>query len=116
MAQATNYTGESQLPWWALIVIIILAFLLCVFYSALAGIVGFYQFSSGGTGSVPSPAFSPRPALDLISSWRPSQLLPDALLVLRPWQAVRLRSAEPASRRQRPNALSPPCFPSGSPT
>ena len=50
MAQATNYTGDSQFPWWALIVTIILSFLLCCFYATQAAILGFYQFSSGGTG------------------------------------------------------------------
>lgn len=58
MAQATNYTGESGLPWWALIVFIIFAFFLCCFYATLAAILGFYQFSSGGTGF-----FQVRPSL-----------------------------------------------------
>ncbi|CDZ98289.1 Sexual differentiation process protein ISP4 [Phaffia rhodozyma] len=50
IAQATDYTGNSGFPWWALLVTIIISFFLACMYSTLAGILGFYQFSSGGTG------------------------------------------------------------------
>ncbi len=50
MAQATNYAGKSGLPWWAFIIIILLAFLFTIVYAFLAAVLGFGQFSSGGTG------------------------------------------------------------------
>jgi hypothetical protein len=50
MAQATNYAGKSGLPWWALTVILIIAFVFTVVYSFLAAVLGFVQFVSGGTG------------------------------------------------------------------
>lgn len=88
MAQATNYTGESGLPWWALIVFIIFAFFLCCFYATLAAILGFYQFSSGGTGF-----FQVRPSLWCCDGQVLTTFLfissTDALLLLRAWKAYR---------------------------
>ncbi|TFY80131.1 hypothetical protein EWM64_g3881 [Hericium alpestre] len=40
-AQATNYKGDSGLPWWALIVLLIMCFTLTVIYGYLASITGF---------------------------------------------------------------------------
>ncbi|KZO91322.1 OPT oligopeptide transporter [Calocera viscosa TUFC12733] len=50
IAQATNYAGHSNMPWWTLIVILIIGFFLCFVYSMLAALLGFYEFSSSGTG------------------------------------------------------------------
>jgi hypothetical protein len=50
MAQATNYSGKSGLPWWALLVILIIGFVFTVVYAFLAAVLGFDQFVSGGTG------------------------------------------------------------------
>ncbi len=47
---ATNYAGDSGMPWWALIVVLIIAFVFTIVYSFLAAVLGFTQFSSGGTG------------------------------------------------------------------
>ncbi len=47
---ATNYAGDSGMPWWALIVTLLLAFVFTVVYSFLGAVLGFGQFSSGGTG------------------------------------------------------------------
>lgn len=41
MAMATCYTGHSQLPWWALIVAIILAFFMFPFVCVIYAITGF---------------------------------------------------------------------------
>ncbi|THH13998.1 hypothetical protein EW146_g6285 [Bondarzewia mesenterica] len=48
-AQATNYKGNSGLPWWALIVLLIMCFILLVIYGYLASVTGF-QLSWFGTG------------------------------------------------------------------
>jgi len=40
-AQATNYKGDSGLPWWALIVLLIMCFILTVIYGYLDSITGF---------------------------------------------------------------------------
>ncbi|KAI0784380.1 OPT oligopeptide transporter [Abortiporus biennis] len=50
IAQATNYTGHSGLPWWALTVLAIISFIFCALYGTLAATIGFYEFSSSGTG------------------------------------------------------------------
>jgi len=50
IAQATNYAGNSHMPWWTLIIILIIGFFLCFVYSLLAALLGFYEFSSSGTG------------------------------------------------------------------
>ncbi|CAL1705639.1 unnamed protein product [Somion occarium] len=50
IAQATNYTGHSGLPWWALTVLAIISFIFCALYGMLAATIGFYEFSSSGTG------------------------------------------------------------------
>lgn len=50
IAQATNYTGHSGLPWWALTVLAIISFVFCALYGMLAATIGFYEFSSSGTG------------------------------------------------------------------
>ncbi|KDQ54237.1 hypothetical protein JAAARDRAFT_402902 [Jaapia argillacea MUCL 33604] len=49
VAQATNYKGSSGLPWWALIVLLIICFILTVIYGYLAAITGF-SLSWFGTG------------------------------------------------------------------
>lgn len=49
VAQATNYTAGSGLPWWTLIILLILTFSLTVVYGYLASITGFY-LSWFGTG------------------------------------------------------------------
>ncbi|EPS95634.1 OPT oligopeptide transporter [Fomitopsis schrenkii] len=41
IAQATNYTGGSGLPWWALTVILILSFILTALYGILSALIGF---------------------------------------------------------------------------
>ncbi|KZV74273.1 OPT superfamily oligopeptide transporter [Peniophora sp. CONT] len=48
-AQATNYKGQSDLPWWALIVLLIMSFIFLVIYGFLASITGF-QLSWFGSG------------------------------------------------------------------
>ena len=50
IAMATNYTGHSGMPWWALTVLVIISFIFCALYGTLAATIGFYQFSSSGTG------------------------------------------------------------------
>ena len=50
IAQATNYTGHSSMPWWTLTVLVIISFIFCALYGMLAATIGFYQFSSSGTG------------------------------------------------------------------
>ncbi|TFK46550.1 OPT oligopeptide transporter [Heliocybe sulcata] len=40
-AQATNYKGNSGLPWWALIVLLIMSFILTVIYGYLSSVTGF---------------------------------------------------------------------------
>lgn len=50
MAQATNYAGKSGTPWWTLIIILLIAFVFTTVYAFLAGVLGFGQFVSGGTG------------------------------------------------------------------
>ncbi|KAH9833309.1 OPT oligopeptide transporter [Rhodofomes roseus] len=42
-AQATNYTGDSGLPWWALTVILLISFTLTALYGILDALVGFYS-------------------------------------------------------------------------
>ncbi|KAF8516700.1 OPT superfamily oligopeptide transporter [Hysterangium stoloniferum] len=49
IAQVTNYKGDSGLPWWALIVLLIMTFVLTVLYGFLAAITGF-SLSWFGTG------------------------------------------------------------------
>ncbi|KZW00642.1 OPT superfamily oligopeptide transporter [Exidia glandulosa HHB12029] len=49
VAQATNYTSGSGLPWWTFTVLLILTFSLTVVYGYLASITGFY-LSWFGTG------------------------------------------------------------------
>ncbi|KAI0266258.1 OPT superfamily oligopeptide transporter [Gloeopeniophorella convolvens] len=48
-AQATNYKGFSGLPWWSLIVLLVMSFILTVIYGYLAAITGF-QLSWFGSG------------------------------------------------------------------
>ena len=50
IAQATNYTGESGLPWWALTVLLVIGFVFCALYSTLAATIGFTEFSTSGNG------------------------------------------------------------------
>jgi len=50
IAQATNYTGDSGLPWWALTVLLIIGFILCALYSTLAATIGFTEFNTSGNG------------------------------------------------------------------
>ncbi|THG99979.1 hypothetical protein EW026_g2478 [Hermanssonia centrifuga] len=50
IAQATNYTGHSGMPWWTLTVLVIISFIFCALYGMLAATIGFYEFSSSGTG------------------------------------------------------------------
>lgn len=50
IAQATNYTGHSGMPWWTLTVLVIISFVFCALYGMLAATIGFYEFSSSGTG------------------------------------------------------------------
>lgn len=50
IAQATNYTGDSGLPWWTLTVILFIGFIFCALYATLAAMIGFNQFVTGGTG------------------------------------------------------------------
>ncbi len=38
------------MPWWALIVVLIIAFVFTTVYAFLAAVLGFTQFVSGGTG------------------------------------------------------------------
>ncbi|TFY65225.1 hypothetical protein EVJ58_g2107 [Rhodofomes roseus] len=46
-AQATNYTGNSGLPWWALTVLLIIGFCLCALYATLAATIGFSSNAAG---------------------------------------------------------------------
>ncbi|KAH9939462.1 OPT oligopeptide transporter [Amylocystis lapponica] len=41
MAQATNYTGNSGLPWWLLTVILIIGFIFCALSATLSATIGF---------------------------------------------------------------------------
>ncbi|KAI0926086.1 hypothetical protein AcW1_008352 [Taiwanofungus camphoratus] len=50
IAQATNYTGKSGLPWWALTVLLIIGFIFCALYATLAATIGFLEFTTSGTG------------------------------------------------------------------
>ena len=50
IAQATNYTGHSGMPWWTLTVLVIISFVFCALYGMLAATIGFYEFTSSGTG------------------------------------------------------------------
>ncbi|KZT09762.1 OPT oligopeptide transporter [Laetiporus sulphureus 93-53] len=50
IAQATDYTAHSGMPWWTLTVIIIMSFIFCSLYGLLAATIGFYEFTSSGTG------------------------------------------------------------------
>jgi len=50
LAQGTNYAGQSHMPWWGLIVLLLISFFLTIVYALLASILGFYQFSSSGAG------------------------------------------------------------------
>ncbi|KAH9833277.1 OPT oligopeptide transporter [Rhodofomes roseus] len=50
IAQATNYTGESGLPWWALTVLLFIGFVFCALYSTLAATIGFTEFNTSGNG------------------------------------------------------------------
>ncbi|EJT98338.1 oligopeptide transporter [Dacryopinax primogenitus] len=50
ISQATDYTGQSHLPWWTLIVLLAIGFFLCFVYGILAAILGFYEFTSSGAG------------------------------------------------------------------
>ncbi len=45
-----NYTGHSGMPWWTLTVLVIISFIFCALYGMLAATIGFYEFSSSGTG------------------------------------------------------------------
>ncbi|EKM55312.1 uncharacterized protein PHACADRAFT_255841 [Phanerochaete carnosa HHB-10118-sp] len=50
IAQATNYTGRSGMPWWTLTVLVIISFIFCTLYGMLAATIGFYEFNSSGVG------------------------------------------------------------------
>ncbi|KAI0732700.1 OPT oligopeptide transporter [Fomitopsis betulina] len=50
IAQATNYTGESGLPWWALTILLFIGFIFCALYSTLAATIGFSEFTTSGNG------------------------------------------------------------------
>ncbi|KIP12330.1 hypothetical protein PHLGIDRAFT_62013 [Phlebiopsis gigantea 11061_1 CR5-6] len=50
IAQATNYTGHSGMPWWTLTVLVMISFIFCTLYGMLAATIGFYEFNSSGTG------------------------------------------------------------------
>ncbi|PSR83036.1 hypothetical protein PHLCEN_2v5840 [Hermanssonia centrifuga] len=49
IAQATNYKGNSGMPWWALTVLLIISFFFCVLYGLMAATIGFTQFTTSGT-------------------------------------------------------------------
>ena len=38
------------MPWWTLTVLVIISFVFCTLYGMLAATIGFYEFSSSGTG------------------------------------------------------------------
>ncbi|KAH9830037.1 OPT oligopeptide transporter [Rhodofomes roseus] len=50
IAQATNYTGDSGLPWWAVTILLLIGFVFCALYSTLAATIGFTEFSNSGNG------------------------------------------------------------------
>ncbi|KAH9949944.1 OPT oligopeptide transporter [Amylocystis lapponica] len=50
IAQATNYTGDSGLPWWALTVLLFIGFIFCALYATLAATIGFQEFTTSGNG------------------------------------------------------------------
>ncbi|KAH9931204.1 OPT oligopeptide transporter [Amylocystis lapponica] len=50
IAQATNYTGNSGLPWWAVTVLLIIGFIFCALYATLAATIGFTEFNTSGNG------------------------------------------------------------------
>ncbi|KAH9919872.1 OPT oligopeptide transporter [Fomitopsis serialis] len=50
IAQATNYTGDSGLPWWALTILLFIGFIFCALYSTLAATIGFSEFNTSGNG------------------------------------------------------------------
>ncbi|KAI0918814.1 hypothetical protein AcV7_006940 [Taiwanofungus camphoratus] len=41
IAQVTNYTGKSSLPWWALTVILMIGFFFCSLYATPVATIGF---------------------------------------------------------------------------
>ncbi|OSX60979.1 hypothetical protein POSPLADRAFT_1145819 [Postia placenta MAD-698-R-SB12] len=47
VAQATNYTGNSGLPWWALTVLLFIGFVLCALYATLMATIGFSNNPAG---------------------------------------------------------------------
>ena len=38
------------MPWWTLTVLIFISFIFCALYGTLAAVIGFYEFTSSGTG------------------------------------------------------------------
>ncbi|KAL6307422.1 OPT oligopeptide transporter [Sparassis latifolia] len=50
IAQATDYTGHSGLPWWAVTVLLIIGFIFCALYATLCATIGFQQFNTSGNG------------------------------------------------------------------
>lgn len=50
MSISTAYAGKSGLPWWMILICVFLGFIFTIVYGFLAGILGFTQFVSGGTG------------------------------------------------------------------
>lgn len=50
IAQATNYTGHSGLPWWALTVILIISLIMSMLFATLSATIGFREFNSSANG------------------------------------------------------------------
>jgi len=50
IAQATNYTGDSGLPWWAVTVLLFIGFIFCALYATLCATIGFQEFTTSGNG------------------------------------------------------------------
>ncbi|KAH9945802.1 OPT oligopeptide transporter [Epithele typhae] len=50
IAQATNYEGHSGLPWWALIVLLIISFIMSLLFATLDATIGFREFNSSANG------------------------------------------------------------------
>ncbi|KAI0748321.1 OPT oligopeptide transporter [Daedaleopsis nitida] len=50
IAQATNYTGHSGLPWWALTVILIISLIMSMLFATLSATIGFREFNTSANG------------------------------------------------------------------
>ncbi|TBU35615.1 OPT oligopeptide transporter [Dichomitus squalens] len=50
IAQATNYSAHSGLPWWAVTVVLIISLIMSMLFATLAATIGFNEFSTSANG------------------------------------------------------------------